>query len=728
MRGKQVRTTGGAGAARPPGPRCDPGPVTRGGPGDAVPALASGRWWRLARLGAAALTAISGVRSLTLQQTIAVSAVALIALVFMAVGAGLELLERERAALVRRTDRVVAGLEAGIRTSLGSADDLAAEQVLSALVNQAEIRHARITTVSGQEFAAATRPPEPPAGWVTRSIRHLFEDRMRIAVPIEYVDHSGPTPLVFPMGTLELTLDASVVARDFVEALVADAVKLAASVAVLASAIALVVHLLLSRPLARLGNRIAEIDPDDPGHAVVAVPPWHRHNELGRLVDRTNLLLRRLGAALDEVRRMATTDALTGLPNRAGLINTISERIDRCSADARRFAVVFIDLDGFKHINDSLGHDAGDRLLRETSDRLAAAVGSAGVVSRPGGDEFVAVLEPIADEAAVIAIAERLRGALAAPFDLGGHGVRITGSSGIALFPDNGATFTALLRAADVAMYAAKAGGPGGVRFFNQDMAERAVKRLHLESALREAAELEQFVVHYQPKVEGVGHGLVGCEALLRWSRHGRLVPPGDFIPLAEATRLIVPIGEWVLRTAGLQAQAWVARGFPGRIAVNVSPAQLAEGDTFLDIVARLVADGVVKPDQIEIEVTESLFMSEVETQNRRLGQLKSLGFRIALDDFGTGYSCLAHLSNLPVDVLKIDRAFTRLVPEDPRLARLILSLNDLLGLECVAEGVETQTQAAWFTRHGCTLLQGYLFGAGMAAPEFEARYLTSAA
>ncbi|MDC8757652.1 bifunctional diguanylate cyclase/phosphodiesterase [Janthinobacterium fluminis] len=414
------------------------------------------------------------------------------------------------------------------------------------------------------------------------------------------------------------------------------------------------------------------------------------------------------------VHHMAYHDSLTGLPNRA----LLSDRLDRAMLAAqrqeRRLAVMFIDLDRFKTINDSLGHMTGDSLLKEVASRLCRAVRVSDTVARLGGDEFVVLVPGIRGAEESGHVAEKIIEALAAPFPLDGHTLHITPSIGICVYPDDGADVDTLMRHADAAMYYAKASGRNNYQFFTQRMNQAAAQHFELESSLRGALALHQFELFYQPIVDTGTRRLHTMEVLLRWRRpeHG-LVLPDSFIPIIEENGLIVPIGEWVIRRACEQSMAWLRQGWqPVPLAVNLSPRQFMHRD-LVGSIRRILDETGIDPALLEFEITETALMQHGEHTLAILGQINAMGIRLSIDDFGTGYSSLAYLKRFPVKKVKIDRAFVKDLEhsaEDRAIVAAIIALADSLQLSTVAEGVETEAQFALLQRNGCRYAQGYLF------------------
>ncbi|HTJ97660.1 MAG TPA: EAL domain-containing protein [Rhodocyclaceae bacterium] len=432
-----------------------------------------------------------------------------------------------------------------------------------------------------------------------------------------------------------------------------------------------------------------------------------------------------------ELEYQATHDALTGLPNR----NLLVDRLEQAVAYAKRYgyfaAVVFIDLDNFKFINDSLGHQAGDRLLIEIARRLKACLRDTDTVARYGGDEFVLVLNNYYESASIAKLLERILAEIAQPVDVGmdGHSqeLLVTCSIGVSLFPSDGDQAATLIKSADAAMYLAKEQGKSNFQFFTRKLGAMATERVILENRLRRAIERNEIRVAYQPKVDGRGE-LVGFEALARWySPDLGLVPPDKFIAIAEETGLIESLSEFVLRTSLSQALKWKEQNFTGiHMAVNLS-ARLFESSRVHGMVEQILAETGLPGEYVELELTESTVMRDVEHFVTELHRLRALGVSIAIDDFGTGYSSLAYLQRLPIDTLKVDKAFVRELAQRTghvSIAAAIVSLARSLGLKVVAEGVETEAQYKQLIGLGCNEFQGYLFSTPLLAEELERTFL----
>lgn len=419
---------------------------------------------------------------------------------------------------------------------------------------------------------------------------------------------------------------------------------------------------------------------------------------------------------------LAYYDALTGLPNRVLLYDRLRQAMVEASRHQRLAAVMILDLDRFKYVNDTLGHDAGDALLKQVAERLTTSLRPGDIVCRLGGDEFALVLSNIATANDVTNLSQKILRCFAATFQIAGRELFVTPSLGVALYPLDTVDADGLLKNADAAMYHAKESGRNTFRFFTAELQQRATKRLTLETDLRHTIEHGELQLHYQPQIDLSTDRVVTAEALLRWNHpEGGVIPPMDFIPLAEETGLIVPIGEWVLRTACRDARAWQAR-FPGlRVAVNLSAVQLQHPGLVPSIRNALETTGL-EPRYLDVEITETQFMQQFDTISRALADISQLGVTISLDDFGTGYSSLGYLSRFPINVLKIDRTFIRDITSNTNeatIVRAIIVMGHTLGMSIVAEGVELPGQMELLRGQGCDTVQGYYCAKPMPLDRF---------
>jgi diguanylate cyclase (GGDEF)-like protein len=425
----------------------------------------------------------------------------------------------------------------------------------------------------------------------------------------------------------------------------------------------------------------------------------------------------------ERVEYLAYHDGLTGLPNRSMFSRLLGRSIGEAQRYERRLAVAFLDLDRFKQINDTLGHEAGDQLLQEVAIRLTGSVRDSDTVARLGGDEFVVLIPELAAEKYAAVVAQKILSAIAKPFILMGEEFRVTASIGISTYPQDGLDEQTLTKNADIAMYQAKAEGKNNVQFYSERLNANTLERLALESSLRHALERNEFCLYYQAKRDIAGGKITGMEALLRWEHPDLgIVAPMQFIPVAEETGLIIPIGRWVLRTVCLQSIDWRRQGLPAlSIAVNLTSRQFLD-EHLLNDISSILGETGMDPHLLELELSEGLLIHDVENTLRIITALKALGIRIAVDDFGTGYSSLALLQRFPLDTIKIDRSFMRDfvgTEKDTGLADAIIAMGKSLSLTVVAQGVETKEQADHLRVHACDELQGFYFKRPLPVDEF---------
>lgn len=431
------------------------------------------------------------------------------------------------------------------------------------------------------------------------------------------------------------------------------------------------------------------------------------NEELVRLAREARIMTR-------QMTHSAEHDALTDLPNRLLLNDRFEQAVALAQRHKKQVGVLFLDLDSFKHINDSLGHPIGDKLLQLLAKRLLGCVRTTDTVSRVGGDEFLILLSEIERPEYAADVSTKLLAAVSEPFPIDKHDLHVTASIGVSTYPDDGSDAETLVKNADTAMFQAKENGREGYQFFQPAMNVRAVERQLIEEHLRRALEREEFALHYQPKIVLKTGAIAGVEALIRWTHPARgSVPPGEFIPVAEECGLIVPIGAWVLREACAQARALAIAGFPAiTMAVNISPVQF-RSNGFLDDLAAILNKTGLDPPSLELEVTEGALMKDPELAASTLFAVREVGVRVAIDDFGTGYSSLSYLQRFPFDALKIDQSFIRQItasPDETAIVRAIISLGQSLNLRTIAEGVETEDQLDFLTAHKCDEAQGFYF------------------
>ncbi len=504
-----------------------------------------------------------------------------------------------------------------------------------------------------------------------------------------------------------------------------------AALQVLVGALALLAILTqrLLKPIQRLKQQASDIA------SRADVPPvaWDRADELGQLGQHLNEVHGQIDGLFDqlesqkaELEKIALHDGLTHLPNRALFRELTRGAVASAERDGGKVALLFIDLDHFKAVNDSMGHAAGDALLLEVARRLKAGVRASDVVCRHSGDEFTVLLRDASQIDELAATADRLLKAVEQPVSLGRRDVQVTASIGIALYPDDADGADALLQHADTAMYVAKHLGKARYSFFRAEFNQKLLATVQLERELKQALQQDEFVLFYQPQTDAANGTLVGCEALIRWNHPQRgLVLPGEFIAAAEASALIGDLGAWTIRAACAQISRWRTQGVQfGSIAVNVSALEF-RNHRLVDTLTRAMDDFGVQPHELEIEITESVLMTDTDTTQRIVEKLHALGLRLAVDDFGTGYSSLAYLKRLRPSKIKIDRSFVKGLPDDENdrvLVQAVVQLAGALGIRVVAEGVETDAQRQFLHQSGCQVLQGYLLGRPMPADDFARR------
>ncbi len=428
-------------------------------------------------------------------------------------------------------------------------------------------------------------------------------------------------------------------------------------------------------------------------------------------------------AAEEKLAFLALHDQLTRLPNRVALRDRFEQALALARRQQTRLALLFLDLDNFKEINDSLGHEVGDKLLLQVAERVQPRVPCGGIVAREGGDEFLILLTEVEDLNAIERVAREVLDRIDQPVQIGDNLLQSTASIGISVYPDDGTDFEALRRNSDAALFHAKDEGRNTHRFFNERMNLDALARVEMQTRLRQALRNNEFRLHYQPQLSLAERRIIGMEALIRWrNEHGEDIPPASFIPVAEKSGLIIPIGQWVLEEACRQAVAWSEAGLPPLlVAVNLSVVQFSRGD-IVEAVKRTLRASRLPPERLELEITESVLLHDTDTALETLQALKDMGVTLSIDDFGTGYSSLAYLKRLPVHKLKIAHPFVKQLAssrEDAAIVRAIIQLGQTLGLEVIAEGVEVDAQLKFLKANGCNLVQGFLISRPLAAEDF---------
>jgi diguanylate cyclase (GGDEF)-like protein len=610
--------------------------------------------------------------------------------------------------------------------SVWSLDDKLASQTLEGIIKVDNVGSAVIELDDGSLFVSeANQSAAFPNRYISLSKR-LFGDLKEISRPLYrpfYFEDNKQQQLI---GTLTIFYDTQKLTAKLFNQLQLGLIATLARALLLTLVLTVVFHRFLTQPIARISEAIDKIDPDYPDENLLPMSKAHKDDELGLVTSKFNQILLQFSQTQNKLRKMATRDPLTGLPNRTLLLETLNVTIQRSRVHKRNFALLFIDLDRFKNINDSLGHAIGDQFLARIARILERVVGDRGCVARLGGDEFVILADEIQTPSQAADFVDKLLIQLNTPIQLNEHAIHPAASIGISIYPDDGTTAEDLIRHADIAMYSAKAAGSNQWSFFKQQMTDRAAVRLRTEASLHDALKNNEFLLYFQPKFDLKTNKVVGCEALIRWQKDGRLISPMSFIPVAEETGIIIPIGRWVIEQSCKVIRDWQRKfNYEIPIAVNVASQQFADASLVPDI-KQLAIRYQIRPELLEIEITETSLMNDVEQAITKLEQLKSAGFGIAVDDFGTGYSSLSYLRHLPITTMKIDRAFVSDLPQDSAIASTILMLGRQLDLTIVAEGIENIQQLEWLKDNQCEIGQGFYFSQPLPLAEFEQKYIAN--
>ncbi|ACA87821.1 putative bifunctional diguanylate cyclase/phosphodiesterase [Shewanella woodyi] len=602
-------------------------------------------------------------------------------------------------------------------------DDNLAKQTLEGVLKVQHVGSAVIELDDGSMFVSVSSPNLHPSIFEKLSHR-LFGDLKEISRSLLRPFYFEGTEKQQLIGTLTIFYDTQGLTDSLFSQLKFSLIATLARALLITLVLSVVFHRFLTRPIAHISEAIDKIEPDSPDENLLPVDKSHIDDELGLVTSKFNQILIQFSQTQSKLRKMATRDPLTGLPNRTLLLETIAVTIQRARVHKNQFSMVFIDLDRFKNVNDSLGHALGDKFLARIARVLERVVGDKGTVARLGGDEFVILADEIQTPDQAADFVDNLLIQLNTPMQLNEHTIHPAASVGISIYPDDGMTAEDLIRHADIAMYSAKAAGSNQWAFFKQQMTERAAVRLRTEASLHDALKNEEFLLHYQPKFDIKTGKILACEALIRWKKDGRLISPLSFIPVAEETGIIIPIGRWVIEEACKTLREWkIKYNFALPIAVNVASQQFADASLVPDI-KQLALRYQISPELLEIEITETSLMNDIELAISKLQQLKSAGFGIAVDDFGTGYSSLSYLRHLPITTMKIDRCFVTDLPQESAIASTILMLGKQLNLKVVAEGIETEEQLNWLSSNECQIGQGFYFSKPVEHDEFVDKYI----
>ncbi|MGL6124786.1 MAG: putative bifunctional diguanylate cyclase/phosphodiesterase [Shewanella sp.] len=628
--------------------------------------------------------------------------------------------------LTTNQQELLDSVEQPAENAVWALDDNLARQTLEGVIKVEHVGSAVIELDDGSMFVSVSNHKQKNAHSFNRLSDKLFDDIKEVARPLHRPFHFEDTQQQQVIGTLTVFYDTQELTNTLYSHLRFSYLSTLAHALLLTLVLSVVFHRFLTQPIARMSEAIDKIDPDSPDENLLPVSNAHKDDELGLVTSKFNQILIQFSQTQSKLRKMATRDPLTGLPNRTLLLETIAVTIQRSRVHKRSFSLMFIDLDRFKNVNDSLGHALGDQFLARIARMLERFVGDKGTVSHLGADEFVILADTVQTPDQAAEFVDTLLIQLNLPIQLNEHAIHPAASIGISIYPEDGNSAEDLIRHADIAMYSAKAAGSNQWAFFKQQMTERAAVRLRTEASLHDALKNNEFLLYFQPKLDLQTGKVTGCEALIRWQKDGRLISPASFIPVAEETGIIIPIGRWVIEQSCKVLREWQKKyHYTLPIAINVASQQFADASLVPDI-KQMALRYQIQPELLEIEITETSLMNDIELAIAKLEQLKSAGFGIAVDDFGTGYSSLSYLRNLPITTMKIDRCFVSDLPGDSAIASTILMLGKQLNLTIVAEGIENEQQLNWLKENNCQVGQGFYFSQPLPQAEFEALYIAT--
>jgi diguanylate cyclase (GGDEF)-like protein len=653
---------------------------------------------------------------------------ALLLMSSLVIGAGLSAwemrsaLKNERQTMVALTESMLDLVDGSAANAVWALDPTLAHEVLEGIITtqpgmqsieiRADIRNNAEETLARLENTSA--PMNTLICWIAAK---YFDDitmqSRRLSVINLGVEET--------VGTITIELSSQFAASKFLSQVYTKLWVGLLEVVLIGFALLILTQWFITAPLRKAAIQIAQMGPEslDEANYSLPIPRLHKSDELGQLLDHINKLFDRLVDSRKELRRLATRDPLTNLPNRTLIQEHLMASIAAAARGSSHVAVIFLDLDRFKKVNDSLGHKIGDRLLQRVAQTLIEQLREEDSVGRLGGDEFLIIL-PVDEVKTVIEVVRRITTSLTRSFQIEGHSLRASASLGISIYPEDGNSADVLIGRADLAMYKAKSDPSTKWHLFSKDLSKAVDTDLALETALSNAIAQDELAIHLQPQFYAKEKQLAACEALLRWTHNGRSIPPEKFIAIAETSGLILEIGDWVIEQTCKILHRWSDKAIP--ISVNVSGHQMSDANFVsrtLDIVRRYG----VKPELITFEITETVLMHNLDESFNRLSRLRDEGFHVSIDDFGTGYSSLSYLTRLPIDEFKIDRSFVSGSQHSSVVLSTIVAMGRALNIHVVAEGVETDAQRKELADCGCDLLQGYLLGRPVPVAEFELHF-----
>lgn len=609
------------------------------------------------------------------------------------------------------------------RTAVWHFEEQSVSQALSALLRVEQVLKAKVTLNNGDVFAQVERKSNIQLTQLESVLVTLFKDLQYGSRPILGPKRAKSLYGSDEIALLSLEFDIGLITRLFKQQMQVLFWGNVLRSFVLALVLGLIFHRFLTRPIVDIGTQLKDIEPGATNFAQLQIPKGHKVGELYYLVQRFNDMLNSTTTYQKHLRKLATRDHLTNLPNRALIYEELAAQIRRAKESEQSFAFFFVDLDRFKNVNDSMGHAVGDQMLCLIAEALKSQLPSYARLGRLGGDEFVVISEHSETRGKAVDLAETIIRLVSQPINLNGLKIEPACSIGIAMYPEHGADVEEIVKNADIAMYSVKGKGVNNYALFKKEMHESSEAKFKIELDLAQAIEGDELELYFQPKISSPEEKTIGCEALLRWTKDNKLLSPAEFIPIAEETQMIVPIGYWVIEEACKTLTEWLSNDINLSIAVNVSPIQLEDAKFILQVSEILTRYPRCK-DYLEFEITESCLMSNLEKTLSLFVALKRLGISISIDDFGTGYSCLSYLRRMDIDTLKIDRSFVMNLPKDVAIPVSILALANQLGLKTVAEGVETKEQKDWLIENGCDVVQGFYYSKPLPREEFEKKYL----